>query len=155
MSLYTHKHELYENYIRELHENVANDDIILSSDGIWEECENYINSSECKWENIFYDDILIGFIIIGHDTSVCPEGCDRIILDCYVDPGYRNLRLFEKVFVNYILNRPKIWCYRCLKADASSLSTMSHIFQYCMNGRSSMIRSSYDDKYQYFFYKIS
>lgn len=101
MSLYTDKHRLYQEYVKEL--NTFRPGFEMSEEEARESCDQYISSKDCTWKNIFAPDTgeLVGFLIFGKSGNEKHPDTDRSIAEAYVTPACRRQGLMSAAVRDY------------------------------------------------------
>lgn len=129
MSIYKKKHELYQEYCREL--DLYRSIPIVADDStvdIW--CDDYINDPNCTWRNIFDKESgdLVGFLIIGKNGSEKHPDADYGIAQAYVKPEFRKIGLMTSAVHEYLEKHNGIYSLLVIKNNEYALKFWSKLF---------------------------
>lgn len=126
MKTYELKHQLYQQYLKELGE--VRGFAFTESEEVqrgW--CETYINTEGYKWINIFnHEKEIVGFLIL--QTKKDPIYDSHWILEAYVLPDYRNQGLMTRHALDYIRRHPGIYSYAYYSANHLAKQFWEHLF---------------------------
>ena len=132
MTAYETKQMMYNKYFREL-EQYMDDSAKIK--GIPDEhikliCDEYINSPNVSWKNIFNDkNEIVGFLLMGKDYEDDYIQSDYFILEAYVLPEWRRKGLMSERMKRYINNHPGKYAALIYTKNKNAATFWNHIFE--------------------------
>ena len=106
MDEFERRHELFAQYCGELNTFRGSD---VEQQGMFEmynNCEEYFRASGCTWHDIWMDDQIVGFIIVGVQVPYCHPEADYSICEAYILPEYRKRGLMTAVVRSLVEDDP-------------------------------------------------
>lgn len=127
MSTHEQKHSLYTLYLQEL-DAIQPPAIPRTEKEGWQWCEDYINSGNAEWLDIYSGERLAGFLIIGTAGIEKHPDSDFSIAEAFVLPGCRGMGLMTGKVTEYVKSRPGIYSLIVLKENAYARHVWKEIF---------------------------
>lgn len=110
---------LYKEYIKEL--GRYNEDIASMTDmDIMETVRSYKRQKDTEWIDIYYNEKIVGFLIISSNEDECHPDADKDICQLYVMPQYRRHRLAYNAVFNYLSSHPGLYSYDIINGNITA-----------------------------------
>lgn len=122
MDEFDRRHDLYAEYCGELNGFRGADDNLMTMFQMYENCEEYFRAVGCMWHDIWMDDQIVGFIIIGNGLPYAHPESDYSICEAYVSPEYRHRGLMTSVVRSVVEESPGI--YSLLVLDGNNYAKL-------------------------------
>jgi predicted acetyltransferase len=106
MDEFERRHELFAQYCGELNTFREPDVEQQGMFEMYENCEEYFRAEDCTWHDIWMDDQIIGFIVIGKHAPYCHPDTDYAICEAYILPEYRRRGLMTSVVRSLVEDDP-------------------------------------------------